>query len=110
MNRRARPTLLTRAAVAVLFGSSLANAAPPAPEAAPADTGDIVETIDADAPPTATAAAPPTAVAEAPQSVAPAPAPELAPPPPSPDRFELHGWARQSLEVGLAKRSPQSDD
>src|SRR6188768_2307798 len=64
------------------------------------DTDDIVETIDQSAPAEA-ATAPPS-------EVAPIVAPEAGGA--GTERFELHGWARQTLELGLAKRAPDSSD
>src|SRR5450631_1345837 len=128
MNCFARSSLVAAASAVVLFRMSSAHGAPPGAQAsapavsestrgvvAPNDTpekgdGDLVETIDANAPPTPAVPTVPVPAADLPPSVTNTPAPELSPAPPSPDRFELHGWARQSLEIGLAKRSPQSSD
>ena len=78
-----------------------------------ADLEDRVETIDQSA---TTATAVP---AVATPSRAPAAPPAASPRPPSsglspavttPERFELHGWARQSLELGLGKRVPAAGE
>jgi hypothetical protein len=121
-----RSRLVASALAVTVLGVSSAHAAPPelpappsdvtvggaAPsEAEPGNEGDLVETIDPDAP-----ATPPTPARAAPAPLAPPPPPPpivgipLGPPPPDPDRFELHGWARQSLEIGLSKRDPRSND
>jgi hypothetical protein len=125
-----RTRLVASALAATVLEVSSAHAAPPEPPAPPSEItvegaappdaepgseGDLVETIDPDAP--APAPSPP------PAGAAPAAAAALAPPPPplivdtpfgpapaEPDRFELHGWARQSLEIGLSKRDPGSND
>jgi hypothetical protein len=125
LNCLARASLVAVASAVVLLGISSAHGAPPAsslpavnesadpsavPNAAPnSDEGDLVETID---PAPATASVP--SVAE-PLNATPMLTPRLTAGattrvPPDLDRFELHGWARQSLEIGLAKRSPQSND
>ncbi|MEO6598564.1 MAG: DUF1302 family protein, partial [Polyangiaceae bacterium] len=65
------------------------------PQTADGDAGaDIVETIDPEA------AVEPAAAAQPPPR--PVPAARMSKPIES-DRFELHGWARQSLEVGLSR-------
>jgi hypothetical protein len=124
MNRPARARCVLAAVAAATFGVSSAQAAPPAPPAPPVDVavhgatppkvdpgseGDLVESIDPNA--SATAPTPPAQAAPAPLlPLAPAVEGPLSAPPPDPDRFELHGWARQSLELGLAKRGPGSND
>ncbi len=128
MNCFARSSLVAAASVVVLLRISSAHGAPPEAQAsapavsestrsvvAPDDIsekgdGDLVETIDATAPPTAAAPSAPIPIVRAIPSFLPTASPKAIPAPPSPDRFELHGWARQSLEIGLAKRSPQSRD
>jgi hypothetical protein len=119
---RSRPVL--SALAFTTFRLSIAHATPPAlpppapneaarPNTAPpvdpaSEQGDLVETIDARATPPAEALAQP--VAAAPVPPAPAAIDLHRAPPPDPDRFELHGWARQSLELGLSKRDPRSND
>jgi hypothetical protein len=105
MIRHTRLRILTIAlslAGAAITGA--AHAAPGDPPAAPPtdDGADRVESIgDAPAPSTAPSGG------DVVESIGDAPAPSTAAAPsaraaaPSPDRFELHGWARQSLEVPL---------
>lgn len=102
----ARPASTARVTGAI---EPSANRAPSA--VAAGDDGDLVETIDPNAAPEATPRAPEGSSAEA--AALPLSAPTAlrsAAPPAIPDRFELHGWARQSLELGLSKRSRRSDD
>jgi len=116
-----RPILLAAAWALALPRPSFALAAPPTSEASPPDGSDLVETIDATAKsaPGAseaelTAPVPSAPVPSAPvpgPSVAPSTAPVTASPEQSSERFELHGWARQSLELGLSKPPvPSADD
>ena len=126
MNFLARSPLVASALAVTSLGVSSARAAPPElpappldvavhdaapPKADPGSEGDLVETIDPDAP--ATTPLPPTGAPVAP-ALLPPPAPVLDARTdtraPDPDRFELHGWARQSLEVGLSKRDSRSND
>ena len=111
-----RPILLAAAWALALPRPSFALAAPPTSEASPPDGSDLVETIDATA-----KSAPGASEAEltAPVPSAPVPGPSVAPwtapvtasPEQSSERFELHGWARQSLELGLSKPPvPSADD
>lgn len=114
------------AGLSLLLGTVAAQAAPPAAEplgsapdavvqapahgAKPApDDADLVESIEPNASPAPLApvdAASPATRSPGPASAAPSPA--LATP--SQERFELHGWARQSLEIGLSKQaSPQAE-
>jgi hypothetical protein len=128
MNCLARSPLVASALAVTSLGVSNARAAPPAlpappidvavhgaapPKADPGSEGDVVETIDPDAPATTPAPAPAAPVAPAsPPPPAPVPVVDARPnpPAPNPDRFELHGWARQSLEIGLSKRAQHSND
>jgi hypothetical protein len=71
-------------------GSETNASVPPSPPSE--ESGDIVESIDDG---TSAILAPPAAV------TAPAPAPRV-----TEERFELHGWARQSLEAGLGSDLP----
>ena len=110
-----RPILLAAAWALALPRPSFALAAPPTSEASPPDGSDLVETIDATAKsaPGASEAELTAPVPSAPvpgPSVAPSTAPVTASPEQSSERFELHGWARQSLELGLSKSPVASAD
>jgi hypothetical protein len=116
LGRTAQAGFAAAAGTVVLLAAVVVRAAPPAPSggAAPTDTtseanavpgsaetdtGDIVETIDPHAgPEPATPTPRPAALPlQPPASLA------LPSEAPSVDRFELHGFARQSLELGLSK-------
>jgi len=68
----------------------------------PPNDADLVETIDPNTSPTPPA--PVDAASPVPRPPAAAPAAPPALKTPSQERFELHGWARQSLEIGLSKQ------
>src|SRR4051812_32695519 len=73
------------------------------------EADDIVESIDQDAPAADAGPAEP-APAKAESVPEPAARSRLPAPSASPERFELHGWARQTLELGLSKPAPDSSD
>ena len=70
------------------------------------DADEVVETIDRSAEPAdaEAATAPPPELPPSTPILAPAPASA------SNERFELHGWARQTLELGLSKRASDAKD
>ena len=70
------------------------------------DADEVVETIDQSAEPAdaEAATAPPPELPPSTPILAPAPASA------SNERFELHGWARQTLELGLSKRASDAKD
>src|SRR4051812_19823215 len=77
------------------------------------DEADIVETIDQrPAASTPSSAVPPTSSFPAVPAakVPPVASAEQRSLAHEAERFELHGWARQTLQVGLSKRDPQSAD
>lgn len=99
-----------RAFVFILAVSAHAGAAPDSPLepalAAPAPAQQAaVEPLAEPAEQSSAAADDIVEVIEVPSS-----APTFTSPPPSPERFELHGWARQSIELGLGSRVYQEED
>ena len=121
MDRRARRASVALAAAAVWLrlasAVALPGSTPPAVGAEPnpspplpAEQGDLTETIDADDP-YGTAAGAPAVTAPVIEPIRAATA-QAAPSvvPTADERMEIHGWARQSVELGLWRRASGTSD